>query len=118
MYLNQTWEVESDPSATVLDDDSAGNLAEPLVDADNAGHDSAPITGPVSRTTPFEGLFQTGFLERSALSSATSKLSATATVLELSIGGDAGMILGGESEEKTWSAISDEEEDDVDGGDW
>ena len=87
------------------------------MDADNAGHDSAPITGPVSRTTPFEGLFQTGFLERSALSSAPSELSATATVLELSIGGgDDGMSLG-ESDEGVWSVISDEEEDDVDGGD-
>jgi len=52
------------------------------------------------------------------LSSAPSELSAAETVLELSTRGDAGMTLGEESDEGAWSAISDEEEDDVEGGDW
>lgn len=125
MYLNQTMEVESDPSTAVLEEDSAGNLPEALVGLDKAGHDSAPITGPTS-TTPFEGLFHTGLLEQTALPSPVSELSTTAMVLELSTGGgEAGTTFGdddcaGSEAAGACSAAPvarDEEEDDDDGGD-
>lgn len=90
MYRDQTLEVESDPSAELLEDDSAGNLPEALVDADKAGQDSAPIKGPAS-TTPFECLFQAGFLERPAMPSLPSELSG---VFELSTGGRAETAFG------------------------
>jgi hypothetical protein len=107
--------VEGDPSAV--------NLAEILVDSDKAGQDSAPITGEVS-TTPFEGLFHAGFLERPALPSLPSELSTTEDTVFWSSTGGGGIdtAFGESSHDGAWSAVpvvreEEEDEDDDDGSD-
>lgn len=117
----QTWELESDPSVEVLEDESADNLEEALVDSDKAGQDTAPITGLPS-TAPLEGLFQAGFLERPALPLLASELSAAA-VSELSAGGEAVAAFVKESDEDGWSETEveredEEKDDDDDDDDW
>lgn len=108
---------------TVLEEESAGNLGEVLVDSDKGGQATAPITGPTS-TTSLEGLFQAGLFGRAALLLCPLGLSAAE---ETSAGG------GGEGEERAAATAFDGEqleegfcssidvdigEEDRGGGDW
>ncbi len=76
---------------TVFEAESADDLGEALVDSDNAGQETAPITGPTS-TTPFEGLFQASFFGRAALPLLASEPS---TDKAFSGGGDGEAVFGG-----------------------
>lgn len=83
---NRTWLLETDPSETVFGEEESANddFGEGLVDSDNAGQETAPMTGPTS-TTPFDGLFHASFFGRAALLLLASKFSAA---IELSGGGE------------------------------
>lgn len=64
-----------------LEDDSTEGLGEALVvDSDRAGQESAPITLPTS-TTPFESLFQTGFLGDDVMPLLALEISSTTELL-------------------------------------
>lgn len=131
--------MEGDPSAAAAatgvifdEDNSGGNLPGILADSDKAGHDSAPMTGPISTTTPFKGcLFHAGFLEPPALPPSPPS---EAIVLEFfSTGAGSGedtttafgeedttTAFGESSDGGGWSAIvreEEEEDDDDDGSD-
>ena len=123
--------MEGDPSTAAAtatgaifeEEDSGGNLPGILADSDKAGHDSAPMTGPISTTTPFKGcLFHAGFLEPPALPPSPPS---EAIVLEFfstgaGIGEDTTTALGESSDGGGWSTVvreEVEEEEDDDGSD-
>jgi len=105
------------------EDDSGGNLPGILADSDKAGHDSAPITGPISTTTPFKGcLFHAGLLEPPALPPSPPS---EAIVLKFfstgaGRGEDTTTAFGESSDGGGWSAVvrEEEEDDDDEGSDW
>ena len=70
-----------------MEEESANDLGEALADSDKGGQDAAPITGPTS-TTPFEGLFQVGFLDRAAALLLLLESEPPSAVKEISGGGD------------------------------
>lgn len=58
----QTCDTETDDDASNEPlDDSGDDLDEALVDSDNGGQETAPMTGPTS-AAPFDGLFHAGLL--------------------------------------------------------
>lgn len=104
--------MEAEASETVFEVESTSDLGEALVDSDNGGQETAPITGPTS-TTPFEGLFQASFFGRAALPLLTSEPS---TAEELSGGGDGEAVFRGEKSENVvcsgWEVVDDAEDED------
>lgn len=129
--------MEGDPSTAAAggaifeEEDSGGNLPGILADSDKAGHDSAPMTGPISTATPFKGcLFHAGFLEPPALPPSPPSEAIVFEFFSTGAGSgedtttafgeeDATAAFGESSDGGGWSTVvrEEEEEDDDDGSD-
>lgn len=114
--------MEADPSVRGLEDESADGLGEALVDSERAGQEAAPITEPDS-TTPFESLFQAGFLDFAAMPLSSPLELSAAEELSIAGGGEegAGAALGGEQSEigicSDTEGASEDRDDDEEGRD-